>query len=214
VTPRPTDAGSVAERVYAEVEPMTRHDAEQDWALLVYLGGLLNPTLQEVEDYAADTPTRPGWAGIMTVDDAPTKALPWLAQFVGVQLEPGLSDADQRDRIRSTDGWKRGTRASIIGAAKQYLTGDKLVIIRERDPAACATEPAYGLTVITYASETPDSAKVLAAILAQKPAGIVLNYVVASGQDYESVFENFATYQALKNAYATYQGVATDTPGT
>jgi hypothetical protein len=208
---------SFAQGLYDALAPLARDDASNNYALAWYCAAI-GTMLQEVEDYARDTTVdgvdAPGWSGLLDVNRAPSKGLGYLAQFVGVTLLPGLSDAAQRDRIRQTDGWNRGTPAAIRGAAQQYLTGAKTVVLRERDVAASASDPAYGLSVITYTSQTPDSAKVLAAIQAQKPAGIILRYVVRTGQDYQSIYTNRATYGALYSAYATYEGVIEDQPGT
>lgn len=208
---------SFAQRLYDGVEPLAFDDANQGYALALYLGAL-GTMFQIVEDYARDqvlgSVVAPGWSQLVDIDRCPTEALPWLAQFVGVITRAGLSDAAQRDRIRSTSGWTRGTVGAIVGAAQQYLAGSKTVILRERDPAACAAQPAYGLTVITYTAETPSSANVLAALLEQKPAGIVLNYQVLTGEDYQSLLTNHPLYSNVFADFATYQGVATATPGT
>jgi hypothetical protein len=157
----------------------------------------------------------PAWGVIMDVDVAPFKALPWLAQFVGVTVphqNPGETDenydARVRDYIRATPGFSRGTPEAMIVAAQQYLTGNKEVIIRERHGGA------YLLQILTYASQTPDSAAVLKALISQKPAGIVLTYTVLAGQDYQLLYQNNATYQIVYTKYATYQGVLSDQPGT
>lgn len=124
--------------------------------LQTYVGGIGDVMFQEVEDLASDGPLgQPGWSSLLDLNRVPDKALPWLAQFIGVSIPGGLTPADQRIRIQNTDGWKRGTPAAIAGAPLPYLTGTKTVILRERDPAASPNDPAYGLTVITRTSETP-----------------------------------------------------------
>jgi hypothetical protein len=213
----PPVLSSFAQDLYDRLAPLAQDDADNGYALALYCAAI-GQMFQEVEDYARDTTVddkdAPGWSGIVDINRAPSKGLAWLAQFVGVTLQVGLDDASQRTRILETDGWNRGTLGGISGAAHQYLTGAKNVIIRERDAVASPALPAYGLTVITYTSQTPDSSKVLAALLAQKPAGIILRYVVLTGQDYEALFTGHATYQNVFTTYATYQGIVTDQPGT
>jgi hypothetical protein len=68
-----------------------------------------------------------------------------------------------------------------------------------------ASQPTYAT-----ATQTPG----YAALLAQKPAGIVLRYVIAQGQDYQSLYLNNASYQVVFTNYATYQGVVQSAPGT
>jgi hypothetical protein len=156
---------------------------------------------EEASWYARDSDDGPGFVRLVDLDLAPEKALPWLAQFVGVQLQPGLDDAAQRARIRATDGFHRGTVSALVGAARQYLTGGKTVIVRERDGDA------YTLTIVTYTAETPDSGLVLAALLDQKPGGLILNYVVETGQDWATLQANYATWADVIAHYPTWTDV-------
>lgn len=134
--------------------------------LQTYLGGIGDILFQEIEDLASDGPLgQAGWSSLLDLNRVPNKALPWLGQFIGVQLPAGLTPADQRVRIQNTDGWKRGTPAAIAAAPLPYLGGTKTVILRERDPAAAPNDPAYGLTVITKRNETPFGLKTAAAPL-------------------------------------------------
>jgi hypothetical protein len=170
----------------------------------------------QIETYARDSADgRPGWAILMDPDRCPPEALGYLAQFVGVTLNDGLSTTDQRARIKGTDGFKRGTRGALVAAAQQYLTGSKTVYVIERD---ASVDPvyggAYGLTVFTFTPETPDSAAVLKALMEQKPAGIKLQYVVVTGTNYSLVRSTYADYTAVKATFATYNGLRNNVPGT
>jgi len=115
--------------------------------------------------------------------------------------------ARRRDIIKQAPSWKRGTPAAIKAAVKAQLTGGKTVILRERLGGA------YKLSIYTYAIDTPDADRVLAAILTQKPGGITLTYAVHDMQDYQQLLTNHATYDAIWAYYGTYQGIATDLPG-
>jgi len=182
--------------------------------LTTYINSLAQ-MFEEVEDLARDAANGAvGWSSIVDLDRIPNKGLPYIAQFLGTGTVQGLTDDDQRARIRAETNLLRGTVSQMTLAAQLHLTGSKTVVFRERDPAACATEPAYGLTIITYTSETPDPSQTLADIIAQKPAGLVLRYVTATGQDYQSLFVNNTTYQVVFTKYTTYQGVVEDKPGT
>lgn len=201
-----------ADRLLSALSPVALGSADLD----TYARGIADKMVQEVEDYASDGINgEVGWSAIVDLNRVPDKGLDWLAQFVGVTLNAGLTAAQKRQQIHAVGGWGRGSLASIAGAPVPYLTGTKTVIIRERDPAACAAQPAYGLTVITKTSETPNSAVVLAALIAQKPAGIVLNYVVLAGNDYTLVYNGGATtYANVFSTYTTYQGLLNGVPGT
>lgn len=96
------------------------------------------------------------WSGIVDVNRAPYKALPWLGQLVGVDTpnivtgESSLAHESRiRELVRATPGFKRGSPAAIEAAVSQYLTGTKTVIVRERNGSA------YQLQVLTKRDETP-----------------------------------------------------------
>jgi hypothetical protein len=203
---------SFAERVIDAVYPLRQGSADLD----TFVHAICDNLFQEIEDLASDGDNgETGWSVVVDLNRIPDKGLDYIAQFVGVQLPPGITAADKRARIARTDGWLRGSKGAIQGAPLPYLTGAKTVILRERDVAAAPNDPPYGLTVITRTSETPNSAQVLAALLAQKPAGILLNYVVLAGQDYQILFNGGATtYQNVFTTYLTYQGVLNAAPGT
>lgn len=207
---------SFASGLYDALGPMTDPDASQGWPLANYVNGF-SEMFQVVDDYGRDQLIAgnyaPGWSQMLDLNRCPTEALGWLAQFVGVTLQQGLTDAQQRARIAAVGGWSRGTVASIVAAAQQYLTGTKTVVVRERDPGVVPANPAYGLTVITRTAETPSSAAVLAAILSQKPAGIILNYQTLTGTDYQGLLDLYATYQVIFTTYTTYEGVLDLNPG-
>ena len=207
---------SFAERIYAALEPLQFSEAELDYPLAKYIAAL-GAMFQVVEDYSRDQliddDFAPGWSQLLDIGRAPSAALPWLGQFIGVAVTAGLSDAQQRAQIEAVGGWNRGTPATIAAAAGLYLTGNKSVIFRERDSIACPAEPAYGLTVITFTSETPNPTATEAAIRAQKPAGIVLNYETLDGQDFENLYLNHPDFQDVYTVYTTFQGVLLDDPG-
>jgi hypothetical protein len=211
----PYSIGKVGTRAYDALEPIATPDESLGWPLLAYVSGLALPS-EEVADLAETGDNgEVGWSVILDIDRIPDKGIGWLAQLIGVRLNPELDATEQRLRVKETDGWKRGTLGAIAGAAHQYLTGGTHVIIRERfDPSDPDVDHAYHLQVITYTAETPDSAKVLAALLAQKPAGIILHYEVIDGQDFETLFLDNPDFQSVYTTYATFQGVFTATPGT
>jgi hypothetical protein len=65
----------------------------------------------------------------------------------------------------------------------------------------------YSLTVITRTAETPNSAAVQAALIAQKPAGILLTYATTTGNTYLELRASQSTYTTARSAYATYQAM-------
>jgi hypothetical protein len=205
-----------AARLYGMLAPLAQLDPDAGWSLLI-LHNAIGVMYQLVEDWVRDTADGPGWSLLMDADRCPNEALPWLGQFAGVRVLPG-SDADaQRARVKSTDGFRRGTRAALVGAAQATLTGAKTVVFRERDGAEMGypnpPEVAYCLTVITYTAQTPDPTATLNALIAQKPGGIILQYRTAAGQDYQSVKDGYATYALVASTYHDYIALANDEPG-
>jgi len=203
---------SFAQALYDSMAPMQYDEPTWDYAMAKYLSGV-GAMFQVVEDYGRDQQggAIPGWASLMDPDLCPPEALGWLAQFVGVRLDVGLTVDEQRARIKATDGWKRGTVSAMRGAIAGYLTGSKTFSFRERfDYNNPNVDSPYYMEVVTYTSETPDPVAAGAALLASKPAGIVLHYVVKAGQDYTSVRTNNATYLAVRNKYSTYQNMLLD----
>lgn len=200
---------NVGDQLYEALEPLARQTGDAtNGAPLRSLATALGTLLQVVVDLSEDTPQGPGWSAIMDVDGAPTFALPWLAQLVGVRLPAGETDAQQRDRIRNAEGFKRGTPAAMVSAAQRLLTGTKTVFFRERDGGA------YRLSVWTRLSETADPAAVEAALREQKPAGIILTYAAIADWTLQDVYDTFATFQDIYTTYATLQGLALNAPGT
>lgn len=207
---------SFAERLYVALAPVASQDPSVGWALLIYCNAI-GQMYQLLDDLMRDSPEGPGWSGLMDLERCPDVALPWLGQFVGARIPIGLSDADQRAWVAGTSGWKRGTAASMIEGARATLTGSQRLIFRERDGAAWGDpqkpEVAYHLTAYSYATETPDPALTLSALLAQKPGGIVLHYHAAQMQDYQNVKDTNATYQVVKTTFRDYAALATNQPG-
>lgn len=160
---------------------------------------------EPAETAARDNKGNPPWSMMFDPDNAPTYALAWLGQFVGVELDIRSqfeSDADywarQRQRIKSHLGFARGSLPAIEAAAGLYLTDNKTVFIQERDGSA------YHITIITRTAETPDSDKVLREILRQKPAGITLDYVVVAGRTFRETTATGNTFDDSGVEWATF----------
>jgi hypothetical protein len=196
----------LSEQFYERLEPYTLEEERLDYPLLTFVAGASKMT-DEVAEWVLDSALGVGWSGIYDLPRTPTRALAYLAQFAGVRLRSGMPDLTQRERIRSTDGQRRGTFEAFSAAAKQYLTGTKYTIINERQGAS-----AYRVAVRTLVSETPDSALVLAALLEQKPGGLILDYATTTGQTYDAVLAAFDTYSAVNTSYQNYGTLLANLP--
>ena len=201
ITNRP-EVTQAAEDLYEILKPLAYLDEFLGWPLLIMCEALANP-LQEVNDYVGPDGDI-SWSSILDVDTAPYEALPWLAQLVGLDapkilVGETLPQHENRIRnyIRATPGFYRGSRGAITAAAQQFLLGTKAVYFHERDAGA------YHITVNTRTTETPDAAKVLAALLSQKPAGITLVHNIIAGQDWQEVINENATWTVVLSTYTS-----------
>jgi hypothetical protein len=202
--PPPTLAPYAAE-LYRSLLPLAYADEQVDWALASYAGGH-GEMYQELDTLVRDSPAGPGWSSLLDVDRCPTKALPWLGQFIGVNVDTGKPDEAQRQQIRDTAGMKRGTPAAMIAAAQPTLTGNKSVFLFEREGGA------YRLSVRTFIDETPNPAATLAALMTQKPAGIILDFNTMPRWTWRTLRDSFATWQLVKTHYTNWQGVRDNVP--
>jgi hypothetical protein len=199
----PPALGAVGERLYAALDPLAWLDEEYGWALAT-LTGSVGSMFDAVDTLARDTADGPGWSLVLDLTRCPDAWLPWLGQFVGVEVPVGSTAAAARHQIEDLSGFGRGRREAIVAAAQATLTGTKTVYIQERYGG-----DAYVLAVRTLTPETPSSAATLAAVLAQKPGGIVLDFGTSTANTYDATRVKYATYDALKAAVPNYSALTT-----
>jgi hypothetical protein len=142
------------------------------------IGGMLQIVDNLVRDGEGldDTPA-PGWSQVLDINRAPTYVLPWLAQFLGVRLDPALRDDEMRYQIENPAGFARGTPGYIIARANQYMIPGWTIVLHERD-----TSP-YHLSI-----DVPQAG-------------------VAGVSSYLSIWQENPTYAAIQANYATYQAI-------
>lgn len=190
-----------AQRIYDALDPLTYDDANQGYSL-AYFCSAIATMFDQVQGYVEtrDDGT-PGWGALMNADSAPVEVLPWLGQFVGVQVPDGLTEDQQRALVKDVGGFRRGTVASLIAAAQQYLTGTKSVTVLERYGSP------YHLRISTRTAETANQTLVLNALMAQKPAGIVMDYVTLAGGDFNTLRDTNVSFNAVKASYKDFNEV-------
>lgn len=164
--------------------------------LLLRLLDAVGQLLGDVDDRVRDTADGFGWQRELDPDTTLSPA--WLGAFVGVTIPDGTPLARARQLILERRAFRRGSPDAMLEAARELLTGTKRVDLFERDGSP------YRLRVRTYESETPDPARVRAALEAAKPAGLVLVHEVYPGAEYDERDARFATYNALDASAATY----------
>lgn len=190
---------SVAEQIKESLGPFIAEDESGDLAGFV---DSLTAPLETVYEIAGEEIQTFGWSVVLDPATCPAAALDWLAQFEGVTLTEDMNEADRRAAIAAREGAARGRPATIESRVRRTLATGGRVVIRERDPSP------YSLYVRTFASETPDSDLTRSAILAQKPAGIVLDYAAISDGTYADLLSEFPTYADVPSV--TYTELQTE----
>lgn len=145
------------------------------------------------------------WDQVLNADETPDYALKYTAQFGGVKAQPSWTTAQLRAEVTSPSGFGRGTPAAMIQAIQRTLTGDKAVLMIERNNGE-----AYQLFIRTLTSETPNEAFTLQAILTQKPAGIALDYDAFSGQTFATLDASYASFNAADTDYSSFDEMLGD----
>jgi len=190
----------LASEVYAAMEPYAEPDAATGWALRSLVEALTK-MYTDVDELVRDSADglNPGWSAAFDANRVPAEGLAWLGQLVGVPLLRGDTLATSRIRVAGAEtGIRRGSLTTMIIVAKRLLTGNKTVFVSER------TSNAWTFQISTRTSETPSSAAVLAALTAQKPAGLIMTYLTVAGVVYSETTAAYATYAATTAAKATY----------
>lgn len=201
--------GEVARLVYEDLAGQTEGDEELDFPLMFFVGAL-GAMFQEMWDLVQDTDDRDGYEHLLSPTETPAYALSYVAQFAGVPVKDGWSEAETRDALTSPTAYRRGTTNHIVAIVQRFLTGSKQVVVRER-----AEGNAYHLEIRTRDDESPDGGSVdgdqliIAAVKAEsKPAGILLDFESVSGVDYTELEVDYVTYNAWDASGLTYDELA------
>ena len=148
------------------------------------LGSMFDPLYGIVLDTPAADPTQtdvPGWGQIFDVDACPTPYLPYLGQFVGVALPPGIADADARTMIRNEAGMQRGLVSAMLAAATRILGPGFALTYYERTGPSGPDPYQFQLFIVGTVPPAAVQAAVIAAVGFVKPGGIKVNYYFTDG---------------------------------
>lgn len=198
---------TTTERIYSRLPiAYQKEDAKLGWPLKKWLSGACS-VMNDVEDLYDRfdyTPPEDGGSKSDTsdlVDPARTNTawLPWLAQLVGVNLQPGDSIQLQRDKIAARKaGIKIGTINSIVEVVKTVLTGTKSVYVyNHSDDTGIGAGSEWDVLILTVQTETlsdPIAAVIEAGV---KPAGVKLwhAYYGAPWDDIESMVPTWEDWE-------------------
>jgi len=209
--------GTVGAELYDALHPFAWADREHGWAL-AHMCEAVGRMWQAVADLVhEDEQGRPGWSAVMDVDRAPgagseIDCLPFLAQFAGVRLQPGMTDSERRAAIRAREGYHRGRPGAIIDFALTFT--DRLpgsVYLRERydpDLGAGVDAPGHGRVVIRRSRLAAEwqgrEAEIRALVLARIPAGLLYDVLITDEHDYDEVLDTYSDYDDVKASVRDY----------
>lgn len=192
---------------YALPERVLDTDADNDYAM-AKLCAARAAMWDDLVDLVMDDETTgaQGWAKLLDPFACPADCLPWLAVWEGVEIPPGLAEAEVRSLIDEAPAQKRGTPWSMEAVARRYTTGTKTVYTVERvggDPSL--------MRIATLSSETPDPALMFEAVVKyQKPAGIKLLVVQIAGGDFATLRDAHTDFADVAAQFATFEDARAD----
>lgn len=162
--------------------------------------------LQRIYDVVRERDGQSGWAILFDPDECPAVYLPYLAQYVGAVLTPGMSVEQQRLEIKEPTGWKRGQVASIeLIAKRESSVADPWVRVRPRFPGPGE------IYIRRLAGETPNPDRVETELLENGiPAWELLDFAVIEGVTVADVAASteWTTVADLAAAFATVDDLA------
>lgn len=145
---------------------------------------------------------QPGWGVLLNPRACPADDLPYLAQFVGVQLPTGADEATSRSLILEEAGLNRGTDAAVIAAAKRFLSGTQMVQLIPRTYVD-GTPAAGWFLVVVLASEVISVSGLTAAVNAAKFGGLMWTLVQTTSFIIDTLEADYSTITLMEAAYAS-----------
>jgi hypothetical protein len=164
-------------RLIAHLLPWMTDDLER---YCEAIGVMFDPIVELVEEEGSDGETGyvPAWGRLLNPELCPEDALSYLAQFVGVTIPAGTSEAEARSLVKGEAGLERGTLASIEAACERTLGPGVSFVIEERTNANGEEDPYHFLVLVPPGKAT---AAFTEAINTVKPAGVFFTIVEVEG---------------------------------
>lgn len=123
--------------------------------------------LAKEEGFDGEAGYVPAWGKLFDPELCPAKFLPYLGQYVGVQIPGGASEAEARQLVKDHAGFSRGTLASVEAAVRR-VAGEPFSVVERTGPLG---EPnAYYVLVFVGAGKKTNA--LYEAINAVKPSGV------------------------------------------
>lgn len=194
------DPDAIGDELFAQFAPVEELHGPQP-SLEVFMRAL-GRAVQPIDDLAKDGGNgsdEPGWSQVLDLARAKDEWLRWLGQWAGYWAPEESPDWDiERERIVTRSAHRRGSVAILREAIQEQLSGTKTVIIQERLTGA------YTISVSVYNSEiTTTAAKIEAHARAQKAAGLIMTFNVLSGEDWNTLVANQATWNLVSGGKFT-----------
>lgn len=204
------DPGPTLPRLYSRLpEHYRTADAADGYPLYRWLAGIgsqigaLELLINRLDFYTTNDGGQPGDTSDLTdPTTADPRWLEWLAQLVGVRLDPSLTDLERRDAVAfASSGWRAGTKQAITDAARVALTGTKYAQVYDHTIFAPGDGDVWDVLIITRGTETADPAAVLRTVITRgaKPAGVVLHHR-SFDTTWDTVEAKFPSWTAIENA--------------
>jgi hypothetical protein len=184
-------------------------DANQDYIFKKYVSSFTErwadiDSYRERFDFTQPGEPSPGntTSDLTDPTTANTAWLEWLAQLVGVSIDPSMTETEKRDAIQfAVSGFRVGTKKAIADAARSVLTGTKHVEVYDHSTDSdIGGATMWDVLIVTREEETPDVSLVLATVMRKKakPAGVTLWHRAysATWSQIESAYPTWATIEA------------------
>lgn len=192
-----------------------------DYPLLRYLS-LLGDQLGEVTDLLERVDFVPldedGTAGDTSDLADPGAAdaawLPWLAQFLGVDVS-GLTVPGTREAIaNAATGFHVATKPAMAAAAASVLIGDRFVQVFDHTISTPGDGSQWDVLITTRPLETPDASLVIPAVIAlgAKPAGVTLHHEMYVADWAHMVSVHGPDWTAFESDFPTWHDAAIHSP--
>jgi hypothetical protein len=170
----------------------------------------LTPTVGTyVNDLLITEGFQPGYGAALNPRVASGSQLQYLAQFVGVQLPSGVSDATARSLILEEGGFHRGTPAAVIAAVKRNLSGTQSVSLLERINGL-GNPDAYSFQIVVLTAEVISAAALVAAVNAVKPGGLTWVLVQTTMWIISELEAGYTTISRVEAAFSTVSNLEAD----
>lgn len=134
-----------ADRLIDQLQPWMTPDLER---YCYAIGVMFQPVFELVEEEGTDGEYGyvPPWGILFDPDLCPARYLPYLGQFVGVEIPQGASEEEARALVKAESGRERGTLQAVESAIRRNLApGATFQIVERRNLAD--EEDAYHFVV-------------------------------------------------------------------